>query len=47
VVRQFADRLRAKDQPTGVILDAVMRNLIHLANGVMKNRTPFGPADAA
>lgn len=43
ICRAFADQLRERDKPTKVIICAVMRKLLHLAYGVLKNNTPFDP----
>jgi transposase len=43
VLRAFAARLRKRHKPEMVIVAAVMRKLLHLAYGVLKNRTPFDP----
>lgn len=43
VVRRLAQRLEAKGKPRMVIIAAAMRKLVHLAYGVLKNKTPFDP----
>jgi transposase len=43
VVKKLAQRLEAKGKPKMVIIAAAMRKLIHLAFGVLKNKTPFDP----
>lgn len=43
VVKKLAQRLEAKGKPKMVIIAAAMRKLIHLAYGVLKNKTPFDP----
>lgn len=43
LIQAFVERLRRRNKPTMVIIGAVMRKLIHLAYGVLKNRTPFDP----
>ena len=43
VVKKLAERLEAKGKPKMVIIAAAMRKLIHLAYGVLKNKTPFDP----
>lgn len=43
ILRSFAQRLAQKDKPKKVIIAAVMRKLLHIAYGVLKNRTPFDP----
>jgi transposase len=44
VVKKLAQRLEAKGKPKMLIIAAAMRKLIHLAFGVLKNKTPFDPA---
>jgi transposase len=46
VVKEFAQRLAAKGKKKSVIRVAAMRKLMHLAFGVLKNKTPFDPAYA-
>jgi len=43
MVREFAKRLKQNGKPPMVILGAAMRKLLHIAYGVIKNRTPFDP----
>ena len=43
IVKQLAQRLQAKGKPKKVIIAAAMRKLLHLAYGVLKNKTPFNP----
>ncbi|MCB0079568.1 MAG: IS110 family transposase [Caldilineaceae bacterium] len=43
LIIQFVQRLQDKGKSTMVIIGAVMRKLIHLAYGVLKNRSPFDP----
>lgn len=43
VVKQLAQRLEAKGKPKMLIIAAAMRKLVHLAFGVLKNKTPFDP----
>jgi len=43
VLRDFAQRLRARGKPEKVIICAVMRKLLHIAYGVLKNNTDFDP----
>lgn len=43
VVRDLAQRLAARGKPHFVVACAAIRKLIHLAYGVLKNRTPFDP----
>jgi transposase len=43
ILHAFAARLRKRHKPEMVIVAAVMRKLLHLAYGVLKNRTPFDP----
>lgn len=42
-VMALAQRLEARGKPKMVIIGAAMRKLIHLAYGVLKNKTPFDP----
>ncbi len=44
IVRDLAERLRARGKCEKVIIGAAMRKLLHLAYGVLKNKTPFDPA---
>ena len=44
LVRDLAERLRARGKCEKVIIGAAMRKLLHLAYGVLKNKTPFDPA---
>ena len=41
LIKPFADRLLKKGKPKKVVIVAVMRKLVHLAYGVLKNNTPF------
>lgn len=43
LIQPFVARLEKKGKPMKVIIVAVMRKLIHLAYGVLKNKTPFDP----
>lgn len=43
LVQQLAQRLEAKGKPKMVIIAAAMRKLLHIAYGVLKNKTPFNP----
>ena len=43
LIAAFAARLKARGKPKMVIIVAVMRKLVHLIYGVLKNRTPFDP----
>lgn len=43
LLRPLAERLRAKGKPTMVIIAAIMRKLLHLVFGVLKNQKPFDP----
>ena len=43
ILRDLKERLEHKGKPTGVIIGAAMRKLLHLAYGVLKNHTPFDP----
>jgi transposase len=42
-VAAFAQRLRARGKPEKVIIVAVIRKLIHIIYGVLKNKKPFDP----
>ena len=44
IVKEMADRLRARGKANKVIIGAAMRKLMHLAYGVLKHQTPFDPA---
>lgn len=44
LIKAFANRLKAKHKPSKVIIVAVMRKLLHIAYGVIKNNKPFDPA---
>lgn len=44
VIKKLVQRLKAKGKTPFVIRGAVKRKLIHLAYGVLKNKTPFDPA---
>ena len=46
VLKEFADRLADKGKAKMQIVCAVMRKLLHIAYGVLKNRTPFTPNPA-
>lgn len=43
IIRNFAQRLEKQGKVTKVIIVASMRKLLHIAYGVIKNRTPFDP----
>jgi transposase len=43
IVRALKERLEARGKDWNVILGAAMRKLVHLAYGVLKNRTLFDP----
>jgi len=43
IVRNLAQRLRAKGKPEMVIIGAAMRKLLHLVYGVWKHKSPFDP----
>jgi transposase len=43
ILHAFAERLRAAGKPEPVIICAVVRKLIHICYGVLKNKTPFDP----
>ncbi len=40
---KFAQKLGSKAKPTKVIIVAIMRKLLHIVFGVVKNNTPFNP----
>ena len=44
IVKALVQRLEQRHKPWKVILGAAMRKLLHLAYGVLKNKTPFDPA---
>jgi transposase len=43
IVKALVQRLEQQHKPWKVILGAAMRKLMHLAYGVLKNKTPFDP----
>lgn len=43
LLRPLAERLRAKGKASKVIIAAIMRKLLHLVFGVLKNQKPFDP----
>lgn len=43
IIKRFAERLAKKGKAKKVIITAVMRKLLHMAYGVLKNKTPFDP----
>ena len=43
VIKAMAQKMEAQKKPKKVIIGAVMRKLMHLAYGVLKNKTPFEP----
>lgn len=43
LIQRFVARLRKKNKSENLIIIAVMRKLLHLAYGVLKNQTPFDP----
>ncbi len=43
IIKRFAERLAKKGKAKKVIRTAVMRKLLHIAYGVLKNNTPFDP----
>lgn len=43
IIAEFAQRLEQRGKPKMVIIGAVMRKLLHIAYGVLKNKTPFDP----
>lgn len=46
VVKDLAERLKARGKCSMVIIGAVMRKLLHLVYGVLKSGKPFDPAHA-
>lgn len=44
IVKKLAQRLAARGKKKSVIRVAAMRKLMHIAFGVLKNKTPFDPA---
>lgn len=46
VLKAFAQRLSDRGKPFKVVMCAVMRKLLHIAWGVLKNGRPFDPAHA-
>ncbi len=46
ILKEFAERLKAKGKASKAIIGALMRKLAHIIYGVLKNETPFtvGPA---
>ena len=44
LLKAFAQKLAKKGKHTMVIVGAVMRKLLHICFGVLKNKTPFNPA---
>ena len=43
VIMEFVERLKARGKHNMVIIAAVMRKLLHIAYGVLKNKTAFDP----
>lgn len=43
-IKAFAEQLAKRGKPKKVIIGAVMRKLVHICYGVLKNRTPYDPA---
>lgn len=43
IVKALAQRMEKQGKPNKVIIGAAMRKLIHIAYGVLKNKTPFDP----
>ena len=43
IIKKFAERLKAKGKAWKEIICAVIRKLLHIAFGVLKNRIPFNP----
>lgn len=46
LIMALAQRLEARGKPKKVIIGAAMRKLLHIAYGVLKNKTPFDPNHA-
>jgi transposase len=42
-IKAFAEQLAKRGKPKKVIIGAVMRKLVHICYGVLKNRTPYDP----
>ena len=42
-LKEFAANLKHKGKHTMVIIGALMRKLLHIIFGVLKNKTPFNP----
>ncbi|MBN1153069.1 MAG: IS110 family transposase [Dehalococcoidia bacterium] len=47
IIAAFRERLLANGKPRMVIVGAIMRKLVHIIYGVLKNGRPFDPAMAA
>ena len=43
LLKEFAANLKHKGKHTMVIIGALMRKLLHIIFGVLKNKTPFNP----
>jgi len=43
ILRSFAERLTQQGLKPKQVIVAVMRKLLHLAYGVLKNKAPFNP----
>ena len=43
IIQELEQRLEQRGKPRMVIVGAAMRKLMHIAYGVLKNRTPFNP----
>lgn len=43
IFKKFTQRLSSKGKPTKVIIVAIMRKLLHIIFGVIKNKTQFNP----
>ena len=41
--KEFTQKLSSKGKPTKVIIVAIMRKLLHIVFGVIKNKTQFNP----
>jgi transposase len=43
LMKSFADNLKKKGKNTMVIIGAIMRKLLHIVFGIIKNKTKFNP----
>jgi hypothetical protein len=42
-LKEFSQKLARKGKHTMVIIGAIMRKLLHICFGTLKNKTPFNP----